>query len=186
MYKRQALGRAVLEGLTAARRGPVVTKPRALRRPIFEAAAAGRSIISEAAPASITEAAAPSGTLITKAAAARVAEAAAARISVAIATASRPVVATEAAARRRPVVGPHAAAAPVAGTILSGAALRGLRVGRLGLGRAFGAQALGFGAVTRDFLAALLFFGGALCFFGGAALGHLALILAFLLREIKR
>ena len=100
----------VLEGLTSARRrAAVVLEPRPLRRPIFEAAAArrssrikasarrsilettptGRSIISEAAPASITKSA-PSGTLITKAAAARVAEATASGVAV-----------TESAAPRR-------------------------------------------------------------------------------------
>ena len=194
----------VLEGLSSARRrAPVVLKARPLRRPIFEAAAArrssritkasarrgtvlettptGRSIISKAAPASITEAA-PSGTLITKAAAARVAEAAAARISVAKSTASGPIVATETAARRRPVVGgPRAAAAPVARTVRRLAPLALLRVGRLGLGRAFGAQAFSFSTMARNLFFSPLFIGGALSFFRGAALGHFALVLAFLL-----
>ena len=169
----------VLEGLTSARRrAPVVLKARPLRRPIFEAAAArrssritkasarrgtvlettptGRSIISKAAPASITEAAAPSGTLITKAAAARVTKAAAARVAVTESAAPGAVVATEAASRRRPVVGPGAAAAPVRRPVGGGAPLAfgGLR--SLSLGRALGAQALGFRAVSRDLCGAAL------------------------------
>ena len=170
----------VLEGLSSARRrAPVVLKARPLRRPIFEAAAArrssritkasarrgtvlettptGRSIISKAAPASITEAAAPSGTLITKAAAAaRVTEAAAARVAVTESAAPGAVIATEAASRRRPVVGPGAAAAPVRRPVGGGAPLAfgGLR--SLSLGRALGAQALGFRAVSRDLCGAAL------------------------------
>ena len=170
----------VLEGLSSARRrAPVVLKARPLRRPIFEAAAArrssritkasarrgtvlettptGRSIISKAAPASITEAAAPSGTLITKAAAAaRVTEAAAARVAVTESAAPGAVIATEAASRRRPVVGPGAAAAPVRRPVGGSAPLAfgGLR--SLSLGRALGAQALGFRAVSRDLCGAAL------------------------------
>ena len=127
-----------MERLTPPRRRSVIRKPRPLRRPVFEAAAAGRSIISEATPASITKSA-PSGTLITKAAAARVTEAAASRTVVATESAAPgPIVATEAAARRRPVVGPRAAPAPVARTVRRLAPLALLRVGRLGLGRALG------------------------------------------------
>ena len=136
VLKARPLGWAVLERLTPPRRRSVIRKPRPLRRPVLESPAAGRSIISKAAPASITEAA-PSGTLITKAAA-RVAEAAATRVSVAKATASGPIVATEAAARRRPVVGPRAAPAPVARTVGRRSALALLSVGRLGLGGPLG------------------------------------------------
>ena len=144
-----------MERLTPPRRRSVIRKPRPLRRPVFEAAAAGRSIISEAAPASITKSA-PSGTLITKAAAARVTEAAAARVAVTESAAPGAVIATEAASRRRPVVGPGAAAAPVRRPVGGGAPLAfgGLR--SLSLGRALGAQALGFRAVSRDLCGAAL------------------------------
>jgi len=50
-------------------------------------------------------------------AAARVAESTAARVTITKSAASGPIIATEAAARRRPVVGPGAAAAPVARTV---------------------------------------------------------------------
>ena len=172
---------AVLEGLTSARRrAPVVLKARPLRRPIFEAAAARRSsritkasarrgtvlettptgrrsriiksrsrrsAVFEAAAASITEAAATGPVVVAAAkAAARVARPE---------TASRAVVATEAAARR-PVVGPGAAAAPVARTVGRRSALALLSVGRLGLGRALGAEAFRFGAVPGDLCGAAL------------------------------
>ena len=171
----------VLEGLTAPRRrAPVVLKARPLRRPIFEAAAARRSsritksparrrtvlettptgrrsriiksrsrrsAVFEAAAASITEAAATGPVVVAAAkAAARVARPE---------TASRAVVATEAAARR-PVVGPGAAAAPVARTVGRRSALALLSVGRLGLGRALGAEAFRFGAVPGDLCGAAL------------------------------
>jgi hypothetical protein len=130
----------VLECLTAARgQAPVVLIARPLRRPIFEAAAARRSsrIKASARRRSILETTPTGRSIISKAAAASITEAAAASI-------------TETAARRRPVVGPRAAAAPVRRPVGGGAPLAfgGLR--SLSLGRALRAQALGLGAVPGD------------------------------------
>ena len=189
----------VLEGLTAPRRrAPVVLKARPLRRPIFEAAAARRSSritkasarrrsIFETTPtgrrariveaAALTESAAPSGSIITTkaATAARVAEAAAAHVAVTESAAPGAVVATETAARRRPVVGPGAAAAPVRRPVGGGAALAGLRVGRLRLRGAFGAQTFSFSSMSRDLGRPFLFFFPPLGLLGGAAFGLLSL-----------
>ena len=142
----------------AARRSSRITKSPARRRTVLETTPTGRrsriiksrsrrSAVFEAAAASITEAAATGPVVVAAAkAAARVARPE---------TASRAVVATEAAARR-PVVGPGAAAAPVARTVGRRSALALLSVGRLGLGRALGAEAFRFGAVPGDLCGAAL------------------------------
>jgi len=171
--------------LTAARRRTaVVLKARARRARVKAAAATQRrariiksgsrrrSTIFEAAAASITEAATAAGpVVVTAEAAARVAEASAAS--------RRPVVTTKAAARR--IVGPRAAAAPVRRAVLGGAPFGRGRVGRLGLGRAFGAQALRFSTMARNLFFSPLFIGGALGLFRGAAFFLLPFPLAFLL-----